>query len=567
MHFEDVLIRHIGQFGTFQKMMICIFCVEEFFMSFSILRPVFTAAVPEYWCDTSSIDVHVPNCTISQESDDYFGSRNDSSSEQGQCWTSSNQTLTLCGSADKVHGTGAKESSKLFCQQWKYSQEHYTSTIVTEWGLVCGRSWLVGTVSAVYMAGLATGNFIFGFLADRFGRRKVVLGAGLFSLLCGIGCATAPNITFFLVARFLLANFAAGKTNCVFVLVNEYVGPVFRPLAGNIYFMAWCLGYVSLAGVAYFIRNWRILIVVTTVPEVVFYILYFFYVPESPRWLLSRNRHDEALDVAKKMSKMNKTALPQHLTLNQPNDDIADIKQNGNAVFTVFDLFRTPQIRLMTINLLFNWFSEGFVYYGLSLNSSNLGGNPFLNFAIAGALEIPAYILTPIICNYLGRIIPFSSCLILGGLALLATIPIPTDMVWLLITLSMVGKFFITITFSLIWTYCCEVYPTEIRNQGLTVTGIGSRFASIFASYVGMLSGVSKVLPLIIFGSFAITAGLLVLLLPETKNQALQQTIADGEVFIRNNKIFSRRRRNNRKNHRNQKNGLPEMTNLNSDNC
>ena len=66
-----------------------------------------------------------------------------------------------------------------------------------------------------------------------------------------------------------------------------------------------------------------------------------------------------------------------------------------------------------------------FVYYGLSLNSSALGGNPYINFAISGAIEIPAYLILPIVCKYFGRILPFSGCLIAGGVALLLTIPFP----------------------------------------------------------------------------------------------------------------------------------------------
>ena len=58
---------------------------------------------------------------------------------------------------------------------------------------------------------------------------------------------------------------------------------------------------------------------------------------------------------------------------------------------------------------------------------------------------------------------------------------------WLIISLSMLGKFFITITFSLVWTYSCEAYPTDIRNQGLNVPAMSARISAIVASYVGML--------------------------------------------------------------------------------
>ena len=60
-------------------------------------------------------------------------------------------------------------------------------------------------------------------------------------------------------------------------------------------------------------------------------------------------------------------------------------------------------------------------------------------------------------------------------------------MAWLIISLSMMGKFFITASFSLMWIYCCEAYPTCIRNQGLLLTSVAARVASVIASYVGLL--------------------------------------------------------------------------------
>lgn len=188
-------------------------------------------------------------------------------------------------------------------------------------------------------------------------------------------------------------------------------------------------------------------------------------------------------------------------------------------------------------------FAEGFVYYGLSLNSSNLGGNPYVNFAISGAIEIPAYIFAAIICKYCGRIIPFASCLILGGVALLATLPVPEGEVWLVITLSMIGKFFITVTFSIVWTYSAEAYPTSIRNIGLTFTAFFARVSGVLTSYVALLAGVTGALPMLVFGIFAVVAGGLVLLMPETKGQPMPQSIHAGELFIKNNRLFCNRQR------------------------
>ena len=72
-------------------------------------------------------------------------------------------------------------------------------------------------------------------------------------------------------------------------------------------------------------------------------------------------------------------------------------------------------------------FVNSLVYYGLSLNTSNLGGNEYVNFFIAGAVEIPAYIFCQLAINtILGRRLSLCGCMIIGGVALLLTLAVPS---------------------------------------------------------------------------------------------------------------------------------------------
>ncbi len=67
------------------------------------------------------------------------------------------------------------------------------------------------------------------------------------------------------------------------------------------------------------------------------------------------------------------------------------------------------------------------VYYGLSLNTSNLGGNDYLNFLVAGAVEMPAYALSHICILYIGRRIPLCTSFVVGGVSLLLTLAVPVN--------------------------------------------------------------------------------------------------------------------------------------------
>ena len=65
------------------------------------------------------------------------------------------------------------------------------------------------------------------------------------------------------------------------------------------------------------------------------------------------------------------------------------------------------------------------IYYGLSFNISDLGGNPYINCAISGAVEIPAYILAYWMLGWAGRLKVMAATLATSGLSLLATIAVP----------------------------------------------------------------------------------------------------------------------------------------------
>lgn len=70
-------------------------------------------------------------------------------------------------------------------------------------------------------------------------------------------------------------------------------------------------------------------------------------------------------------------------------------------------------------------FSNSITYYGLSWNTSNLGGNDYLNFVVSGAVEIPAYLFLILTLNRWGRKHILCGCMVVAGVALLLTTAVP----------------------------------------------------------------------------------------------------------------------------------------------
>ena len=123
---------------------------------------------------------------------------------------------------------------------------------------------------------------------------------------------------------------------------------------------------------------------IISVPPVIFLVIYHF-IPESPRWLLSQGRVEEAKIILEKAGKTNGRQWPENLVLEGKSKD----PEAGSGA-TILDLFKTPNLRKNTLIQYFNWFTASFVYYALTFDSGSLiPGDIYLNNLVSGLIEFP----------------------------------------------------------------------------------------------------------------------------------------------------------------------------------
>ncbi|KAK4024948.1 hypothetical protein OUZ56_010443 [Daphnia magna] len=414
------------------------------------------------------------------------------------------------------------------CDHWIYDTSLFQSTIVTEFDLTCENEWKETLASSVYMFGMLIGAATLGNIADRIGRKlafsvNVVLLATLTT-----GLAFSPNFITFCVLRFLCGITAIGHFLILFVWGVEAVGKKYRVMCGFIYQCVFTVGCAVLGLVAFYIRDWKNLQLVISVPMFALVSLYWV-VPESIRWLIAKKRYSEARLLILQAAKMNKKNVPDHLIFveKEKSDDTGGRDHEGEPVSgsvskgeSIQDVFH------------FQSSIEEICDHVLGLDCCRDGLTDFLSFQLIThrAVEIPAYISGIFLVDKLGRKPTLSGGLIASGVACLITGLVPEDPPAIRITFSMLGKLFISCVMATVYSYTSDLFPTSARSAAVGLCSTFGRVGGILAPIIATAGRkIDPALPFIVFAGVNLSVGLLCLLLPETNKTTLPDTVEEAE--------------------------------------
>ncbi|KAK3925857.1 Organic cation transporter protein [Frankliniella fusca] len=533
----EELIGFMGPFGRYQMFQFVLLALASVNAGVHMLSLVTVAAVPEHRCFVPEVD-ELLNGSVravawnDSRVADLRPTRPDNSKDS-------------CHLLDEVNG-----SAWTPCERWVFDDTYYVSSRAIEWEMVCDKRWMEALAKSVYMSGLLVGAVLLGNQADRFGRKPVFMAAAVLQLVVGTLVAFVPDFWSFLVLRFLYGVGTVGTLSSSFVLIMEMVGPTYRTGFGMAFQSSFSVGIVLVALWGYLIPDRQLLQAVYGLHSLLL-LPQWWLVDESARWLWSQGRTRDAVRVVSRASRMNygdkyKSDIANFLRKDSATADATgDVAEEAAPVpqVSIRDLFKTPNMCRRMFNVSLNWFANSLVYYGLSLNTGQLAGNPFLNLFVAGVVDVPSYILTGILMNLWGRRSLISTLMILGGLACItaAFLSSGDDPVagTAATAIVMIGKFFIAGSFAIIYNYSTELFPTAVRNTALGASSMCARISGALCPFISLLDSLNKSLPSTIFGCVAITSGLLSLFLPETLGRPLPQTMEEGEHFGDGDTAFS----------------------------
>lgn len=540
--YDDVL-RHIGQFGTYQIRIHFLLWLTSAAGGLAVVVYSFTAfnaasrcAVP--YCESPGTSLFndtsdfVKLGVSSADSCQYYGLTSDS---DGQPPTIPSDDM--CNNyVDKLKRNRTGDLILRTCEGNLINDESVVQTsLVSHFGFQCDWSYLREIYGATYMVGMLVGSFFFGLVSDKFGRMKALMLSVIFVSAGGFLGAFMPTAAGYGFFRFITGMGGIGCFMVTFVICVEYVGVKYTMLTGIIIEVPFAIGEIVFALEAYLVRDWYHLQLLAYTPLIIFLVLWFL-VPESPRWLLATGREEEAKKIIQKAAKVNGREFPAHLfDAKHANQKAAQSTTEEGVVEeertpNITDLFYPRVILFRSLNMFYQWFSVTMCYYGLSFASTSLLGDPYTNFLLSVCVEIPGYLFCIFVMDCWGRRPILSFAQLISGISCIfaGLLFNNEDLGGLQVFLSLIGKFGASACFAIVYVYTAELFPTVIRNTAVGSCSTVARVGGILAILITLTSTLWVSAPMVIMGIVACVAGVLALFFPETVGSELPETMDEA---------------------------------------
>lgn len=417
---------------------------------------------------------------------------------------------------------------------------HNAQTIVSEWNLTAEEiNWIPGFLQSIFFLGFMIATVLFGQLSDKFGRRSIGWKVYTMLIIASLCTGFSQNWQQMAICR-IFSGLGIGGLSVVNTIILQEMSAsrmwVFNGVLASIFF---CINMIIFLILGYFLPSWRTLCVVAALPALLGYLFYIF-IPESPRWLLSQGRTEEAEAVLQTFAKRNgsKHSYDRLTAHNGGDEESRPITRHVSLTPTqvknsILDLLKHPVLRYRTLILSFEWFTTSFVFYCITLGAGSFSPNFYLAFGMSAISQLPSQPL----CLYFmerkwcGRRGTLCGLMLITSISMFIMYILPNteSNAHFRLILSMVAKVGSSGCFTLIYIYTPELFPTVVRNVGLgsmsTVARIGSMTAPFLATYTVNSNSAT---PFLCYGILCGISAVIALHLPETCGKKIVNTIDEA---------------------------------------
>lgn len=407
---------------------------------------------------------------------------------------------------------------------------------------------LVGWANSCALLGCLLGSLLAGYLAERFGRRRVLLIAAVIFAISSVLTGWAHSFTSFIFWR-IAGGVAIGLSSNVSPLYIAEISPAaIRGRLVSLNQFAIVVG-ILLAQIANLciarpvdmhatqammlhswnvLYGWRWMFSVLVLPAAVFFLASFF-IPESPRWLSARGRNVEAEDVLKRIggsayAEAEVRSIEHALAIETGTQSSwRELLSPGVRGILLVGCALAVLQQWTGINILFNYAAE--VY-----RSAGYGANDiFLNIVITGAINLVFTVIAMLLVDRVGRrALMLGGCLGIAAAHLLCFLAYRQHWhgsVVLVMTLGAIACYALTLA-PVTWVLISEIFPNRVRSQGVSAAVSVLWIASFALTYTFPIlnrslgtGGVFLTYSLVCVAGFFFVAAMV----PETKGRTLEE--------------------------------------------
>lgn len=389
-------------------------------------------------------------------------------------------------------------------------------------------------VSALIFGALLTAISV-GPVADRFGRRPVILVAGAVFALGAVLAGIAPNVLVIILSRFIM-GFAVGAASVLVPVYLSELAPaaVRGRLSGLNQLMissGILLAYLVNLALAPF-EAWRWMFALAAVPALLLLVGVYFQ-PESPRWLVHKGQVEQAREVLAR--NRSEAEVERELA------EIVEIVEHGSGSMRTFELLRTKRFRrvlLIGCGLAFLQQVIGIntiIYYAPTI-LQEVGFGEVSALAINTVLGVLTVIITVIMLMMVDKIgrkrplvygaIGMTLCMLALGLTFVSAGLEGGSTGWISITALALFKVFFSLSWGgIVWIMLGEIFPLRVRGAAMGVATFMNWLGNLLvAQFFPVLQEIGNGFVFLLFAAIGVIAFIFATtVVPETKGRSLEE--------------------------------------------
>ncbi|PTH35922.1 MFS transporter [Staphylococcus arlettae] len=393
-------------------------------------------------------------------------------------------------------------------------------------------SFTEGLVVSSMLIGAIIGSGASGPLADKLGRRRLVLFIAIIYIIGSITLFIAPNITILVIGRLIIGLAVGGSMATVPVYLSEMAPTELRGSLGTLNQLMITIGILSAYIVNYAfadIEGWRWMLGLAVVPSIIL-LIGIVFMPESPRWLLEHRSEQAARDVMKITFDNNE----------EINSEIKEMREISAISESTWAVIKSPWLRpTLIIGCIFALFQQivginAIIFYAPTIFSkAGLGeATSILGTVGIGTINVLVTIIAVFIVDKVDR----KKLLVTGNIGMVTSLIIMAVLIWtigitssswiIIICLSLFIVFFGITWGPILWVMLPEMFPTRARGAA---TGVATLVLNIGTLIVAQLfpilnNALSTEWVFLIFAMIGVLAlAFVIKYLPETRGRSLEE--------------------------------------------